>query len=359
MSFYSHIPPALPSVPAHRLLARTLAATAVLLMVACGTVSAPRGLDSPLTLAGQGSFFVGGRELKSETLSAVPGFSPEGTITVDQMYVRYQLPDRIAGRPIVLIHGCCLTGKTWESTPDGRMGWDEFFLRQGHSVYVIDQAARGRSAADPSAIVAARQGKLPSGHLPAIFSAGREGAWTIFRFGPAYPQTFPGMKYPLEAQAELWKQMVPDLSRALPNPNPTVPALSQLAGRIGGAVLLAHSQSGPYPFQAAALDRQGIAGIVSIEPVACPSATADMTPYKGLPILVLWGDYVNNSPFWAPRVKACGDFVRAASAAGAKAQMVMLADEGMPGQSHMLMQDRNSLQVAQWLDRWIAGHAPP
>ncbi len=32
----------------------------------------------------------------------------------------------------------------------------------------------------------------------------------------------------------------------------------------------------------------------------------------------------------------------------------MLADVGMPGASHMLMQDRNSLQVADWLLGWIA-----
>ena len=52
-----------------------------------------------------------------------------------------------AGRPpLVLIHGCCLTGKTWETTPDGRMGWDEYLVRRGFPTYVIDQAWRGRSA---------------------------------------------------------------------------------------------------------------------------------------------------------------------------------------------------------------------
>jgi hypothetical protein len=37
------------------------------------------------------------------------------TITVDQMYVRYQVPVGTLGIPITLIHGCCLTGKTWET----------------------------------------------------------------------------------------------------------------------------------------------------------------------------------------------------------------------------------------------------
>ena len=341
-----------------RLLAAAATAAAALLVAACGTLPSAQDHTAPLVLAGQGSYFVGGRELRSESLSAVPGFATAGTVTVDQVYVRYQRPARETGRPLVLVHGCCLTGKTWETTPDGRMGWDEFFVRQGHAVHVIDQAARGRSAADPSAIVAVRGGRAPADQLPAIFSAGREGAWEIFRFGPAHPQVHPGLQYPLEAQAELWKQMVPDLSRALPAPNPTVPALSQLAGRLDGAVLVAHSQSGPYPFQAAALDRRGLAAIVAIEPVACPQATDDMRPYRGLPILVLWGDYTAGSPFWAPRVQACQAFVAAANAAGAKAEAVMLAEHGMPGQSHMLMQDRNSLQLAQWLAQWIAAKAP-
>jgi len=78
-----------------------------------------------------------------------------------------------------------------------------------------------------------------------------------------------------------------------------------------------------------------------------------MRPFSGLPILVLWGDYVPESPRWAPRLKLCRDFVAAANKAGGKAEMVMLADAGMPGASHMLMQDRHSLQIGAWLADWI------
>ena len=161
------------------------------------------------------------------------------------------------------------------------------------------------------------------------------------------------MQFPLEAQAEFWKQMVPDWLNALPTPNPTVPALSELARKLGGAVLVSHSQSGIYPFQTAALDRRGIAGIVAVEPGACPAAGGDMQPLAGLPILVLWGDFVQESPRWAPRLKLCRDFVDAANKAGGKAEMVMLADVGLPGASHMLMQDRHSLKIGAWLADWI------
>ena len=236
------------------------------------------------------------------------------------------------------------------------MGWDEWFVRQGYPTYVIDQAWRGRSAASPAAINAVRTGQAPVDQLPVVFSAGHEPAWAIFRFGAQYPQVFPGMQFPLEAQGEFWKQMVPDWLNTLPTPDTTVPDLSELSKRLGGNILLSHSQSGIYPFQAAALSREGIAGIVAIEPGACPDAGGDLKPYAGLPILMLFGDFVDQSPRWAPRLAACRAFVATANAAGGKAELVVLPEVGIHGNSHMLMQDRNSLEIAGLLDRWIERH---
>jgi hypothetical protein len=124
-------------------------------------------------------------------------------------------------------------------------------------------------------------------------------------------------------------------------------------------VLVSHSQSGIYPFQTAVLSTKGVAGIISIEPAACPAVTDDMTPFKGLPILVLFGDYVDQSTRWAPRLKLCREFVQAANAAGGKAELTLLPDIGMHGNSHMLMQDKNSLAIADWLVGWINQHVGP
>jgi hypothetical protein len=351
------VPPALPAA-ADVLMRNILAAAALagaLLMT--HTASAQRPDPGPLTIAKQGSFFVGGRDVHSDTLSTVPAYDASGTATVDQMYVRYQIPvDAGSHVPVTFIHGCCLTGKTWETTPDGRMGWDEYFVRKGYGVYVIDQAWRGRSAASPAAINAVKTGKAPVSDLPTVLAAGHEGAWAIFRFGPKYPEVEPGLQFPLEAQAEFWKQMVPDWLNTLPTPNPTVPALSALAQQLGGTVLISHSQSGIYPFQTAALSTAGIAGIIAVEPGACPDAKDDLTPYKNIPILVLWGDYVEQFPRWAPRKKACGEFVAAVNAAGGQAQMTALPDIGIHGNSHMLMQDKNNLDIADLLVDWMAKH---
>ncbi len=330
----------------------------VLILVA--VIFAPLGAQQdsaanvpPLRIDKQGSFFVGGHDVHSETLSSTATRTPSGTVTVDQVYVRYQIPAGVTGRPITFIHGCCLTGKTWETTPDGRMGWDEYFVRKGRGVYVIDQASRGRSAANPSAINGVKLGKAPPDRLPPVYAVSHEEAWTIFRFGPEYRKVFPGLQFPLDAEAEFWKQMVPDWIESLPTPNPTVPALSALAQRLNGTVLVSHSQSGIYPFQTAALNTAGIVGIVSIEPGACPAVSEDMGPYTKMPILVLFGDYVELSPRWSPRLKACQEFVQAANKSGAHAELVALPGVGFHGNSHMLMQDKNSLEIADWLLAWI------
>ncbi len=201
-------------------------ACAATLLTAAQAADAP-SMDGPLTIAKQGSFFVGGRDVKSDALSTVPAFGATGTITVDQMYVRYQIPTQPKDYAVTLIHGCCLTGKSWETTPDGRMGWDEYFLRRGFPVYVVDQSWRGRSAANPVAINMVKMGKASPDSLPAFIDAGREVAWTVFRFGTEYPKVFDGLQFPLEAQAEFWKQMVPDWNYSMTPPVPTVKALSE------------------------------------------------------------------------------------------------------------------------------------
>src|SRR4030095_394184 len=116
----------------------------------------------PLILASQGSFFVGGEN------KSVGG----GEITVNQMYVQYQIPVNSAQHlPVVMVHGCCLSSKTWETTPDGRIGWSEYFVRKNRPVYLADQASRARSGFDPTGLSAVKAGSVPPNQLPNILSA--------------------------------------------------------------------------------------------------------------------------------------------------------------------------------------------
>jgi hypothetical protein len=65
------------------------------------------------------------------------------------MYVQYFLPQNRKGKyPLLMWHGG-LTGATHESTPDGREGWLNMFIRKGWDVYNSDAVERGRSGFAP------------------------------------------------------------------------------------------------------------------------------------------------------------------------------------------------------------------
>jgi hypothetical protein len=213
---------------------------AISLAVFGGCACAAERAVKPLVIESQGSFFVGG-ELEELPQSGPDPISRGGEVTVNQMYVQYQIPPRGDKHvPVVMVHGCCLSSKTWETTPDGRMGWSEYFVRRERSVYLADQAGRARSGFDPSIFAAVKSGRSPPSALPNILVAGHQFAWTIFRFGPKYPEAFSDGQFPVAAVEELYKQMIPDLSSLLPNPNPTWASMAVLAGKLHGAVLMGH-----------------------------------------------------------------------------------------------------------------------
>ncbi len=334
-----------------------VAAALCLLPLAAGAQARDRehGPWEPLLLRDQGSFFVGG-----ETVSRGPG----DDVTVGQMYVQYQVPVSLRRRlPVVMLHGCCLTGKTYEDTPDGRMGWAEYFVRRGHPVYVPDQVGRGRSGFDATVHEQVRAGQRPVSDLPRINQASHQRAWQIFRFGPEYGQQFPGQQFPEEAFDELFQQMVPDLIAWLPAPNPTWARLASLAERLEGAVLMGHSQSGFFPQRAAlsAGATDDIRGLVSLEPGSC--AAAALTPEEyvklaAIPTIIMFGDFVeeDTSGIWANALRDCRQYADAINARGGDATVVFLPDIGLRGNTHMFMQDRNSDEVADVLLRWIRDH---
>jgi pimeloyl-ACP methyl ester carboxylesterase len=312
-----------------------------------------------LIIAEQGSRFIGGEDLANQMLraakSAAAAFIGSGTITTGQIYVRHQIPVEARQSSIVLVHGGSLTGACWETTPDGRQGWDEYFLRRGFSTYVIDQVARGRSACNASEINAVRDGDLEPAALPTIFTLARESAWATFRLGPDVGARHPGVRFPIEAAADLWRQVVPDWSLSLPQPNPTIAGLARLTSEVGPGVLIGHSQSGGFPFLVAERAESRVSAIVSIEPAACPDIDDAAGVYDGLPILFLYGDYIRESDFWRPRLEECERFVERLNVAGARAQIIILSERGLPGHTHLMMQDLGNLEIADlivdWLDR--------
>jgi hypothetical protein len=325
--------------------------------------------EGPLVLKAQGSFFVGGHTIHTDAVTGTPGglvgTGNGGSITVDQMYVQYQVPEGTSQHvPVVMLHGCCLTGKTYETTPDGRMGWGEYFVRSGRSVYIPDQVSRARSGFDATTINEVRVSTQPASALPNIFTFSHELAWEAFRFGPIFGTAFGDEQFPVNAADEFGKQVVPDLNAILsPTANPTWTNLSALAIQVGGAVLMGHSESGFFPEQAALVNAIDIRGAISLEPITCSSTAPtpeDIPTLAKIPILVVFGDHLGDVPsmrgFWLPIFAACQRFVQQINNAGGDATMLHLPDAGLFGNSHMFMQDKNNLQVADLILAWIDQH---
>jgi hypothetical protein len=260
-----------------------------------------------------------------------------------------------------MVHGCCLSSKTWETTPDGRMGWDEYFVRRERSVYLADQVSRARSGFDPSVIAAVKNGAAQPAALPNIISASHQIGWTVFRFGPSYGTAFPDGQFPIESVGELYKQMIPDLNALLPTPNPTWTNMAALAKQLNGALLMGHSESGFFPEQAALIDASGIRGMVSIE-MPCPTdlPAAAIAKLAKIPTLMMFGDHLADvqSPLvnWQTALDSCNTYIEQVKAAGGDAQMMHLPAMGIRGNSHMLMQDKNSDQLAELIIGWLDRH---
>lgn len=320
--------------------------------------------ERPLVLKAQGSFFVGGETKHTDATSGTPGgffFSNEDDIKVNQMYVQFQVPEGSARRvPVVMLHGCCLSGKTWETTPDGRMGWGEYFVRKHHAVYIPDQSSRARSGFDATTINEVKLGTQPPSALPNIFTFGRKAAWELFRFGPAFPTAFSDEQFPVEAIDEFGKQVIPDLNATLPTPNPTFANLAALGVKVGGAVLMGHSESGFFPEQAALTDPSGARGLISIEGQCSTLTPQQIATLAEIPTLVIFGDHLADVPsvatLWIESLHGCQQFVDQINAAGGDATMLHLPAAGVFGNSHMLMQDKNNLQVADLILKWIRRH---
>jgi hypothetical protein len=187
--------------------------------------------------------------------------------------------------------------------------------------------------------------------------ATHEAAWTIFRFGPEYKKPFPDGQFPVEAVDELYKQMIPDLNSTLPNPNPTWKNMALLAAQLRGAILMGHSESGFFPERAALIDPSGIRGLISIEMPCATMNTEQISVLAKIPTLIMFGDHLGDTQGnWQASYEGCEKFVQQLKDAGGDATMMHLPKLGLRGNSHMLMQDKNNLQIADLILRWIADH---
>ena len=173
-------------------------------MIACTDRASADPSRSPLVLKAQGSFVVGGEIVHSDALTGDPAGGAisvggnQGHIAENGMYTRYMIPQGKSKVPVILIHGGNLSGSSYETTPDSRMGWDEYFVRKGHPVYVPDQVARARSGFNPTTINKVKLGELPLSAIPNFNVFSQETLWELWRFGPSFDTPYPNTQFPID-----------------------------------------------------------------------------------------------------------------------------------------------------------------
>ncbi|MDR4305212.1 hypothetical protein IHQ68_01040 [Chelatococcus sambhunathii] len=336
--------------------------------------------SEPLTLQAQGSFFVDGAVEAIDT-KYLTSPSYAGNIMTNQMYVQFQFPKAANTEyPIVFVHGCCLTSKTWETTPDGRMGWYEYFTRQGFRTFMAEQVGRGRSGFDPTRFAKVNAGDGAPADNPDILIATDRFAWNVFRWGDYDTKTpYEGQRFPMQTVGvgekstnSFYKQVIPDLNATLsdaasPNcnggtctpPAPDAPynspdALAQLANQLDGVILVGHSQSSSFPTRAALRGAaKTVKGIIQLETGCFTNLTPEhIKILKKIPILIMVGDnYKVEQP-----TPECVQMRQQINDAGGDMTFISLPAIGIKGNSHMFMQDTNNLQVADVITKWIKDH---
>ena len=235
-----------------------------LALAACGPAAAQNAhappdpsARAPLAIASEGSFYAGGHYDPDHPAHHVVG----------QIYVDYRIPqDRRHPFPIVLVHGGNQTGSGWFSTPDGRPGWAPYFLRQGYAVYVVDQAARGRSGFVPE--VYGTTAAQPLQYVLEKFTS--QERYKLWPQASLHTQ-WPGRGEPGDPTFDqYWSSDVPGMLNRTPQAQMNVDALAALFDKIGPAILLVHSQSGGYAWPLAQARPQLVKAIVAAEPAGPP-----------------------------------------------------------------------------------------
>lgn len=325
--------------------------------------------NNSIIIQEQGSFMVGG------SIITIPGVfnpynpSPEGqTLHGDHAYVFYQIPANARKYPLVMWHGFGQFSRTWETTPDGREGYQNIFLRRRYPVYLIDQPRRGDAG---RSTVSAQIDPIPD-----------EQQWFgTFRIG-IWPDYFEGVQFARDKQTleQYFRSMTPNIGAIDLNVN--AEAVSALFDKMGQGILVTHSHSGGMGWLTA-IKNQNIKAIVSYEPgsgflfpegeVPAPLPSAggsleavgipmtDFMKLTKIPIVIYYGDFIPKEPSnnpgqdgWRVRLEMARLWRDAVNKYGGDVTVVHLPETGIKGNTHFPFSDLNNIEIAGLMSEWLS-----
>lgn len=354
-----------------RLTAAALVVTTALTLTSCATGQAePAPSSTALVIAEQGSFAAGG------AINTAPGtFDPREpantagqTYHGDHAYAFYQIPENAHELPIVMWHGAGQFSKTWESTPDGRDGFQNIFLRRGFGTYLVDQPRRGDAG---RAMVGTTIAATPDEQM--WFNQFRVGVW---------PNYFDGVQFARDPATlnQYFRSMTPNTGPF--DINVVSDGVAAIFDRTGPGILFSHSQSGG-PGWFTAMKNPNVRGIVSFEPGSSfvfpegelpPPITnaydtvagesVPMSEFQALtkiPIIIYYGDNIPSAPTdlpaqdsWRARLEMARLWRDTVNRHGGDVTVVHLPEIGITGNTHFPFSDLNNVQVADQVSKFLA-----
>lgn len=332
--------------------------------------------ENPIILRTMGSLLFGG---------TVTNMADGETFHGDHGYAQYYVPQDSREYPLILWHGVGQSGRSWESTPDGREGYQAILPRRSWSVYIVDQPRRGRAGYTQI---------MPSGKGVEPTTARESAAWTAFRNGvwtpPGQATLFSGVQFSSNAASidQFFRQQTPNTGDE-PRDNQhrafMGKTMSKLLERTGPAVLVTHSNSGQYGWFAGMAEADKVKAIVAYEPgqfvypdnepiadvpvknklagemlqgIKVPAS--EFKKLTSMPIVVIYGDNISSEPsdvfnveVWRISKARAKAFVNAVNRHGGDATLVELPKMGIKGNTHAPFADLNNLQIADHLESWL------
>jgi pimeloyl-ACP methyl ester carboxylesterase len=271
-------------------------------------------------------------------------FDPNGDYPLGHAYVQVFTPQVVARLPIVLVHGGAMSGSIWGSTPDGRPGWATVLAALGSEVHVVDLPTRGRAGWCPAPGVIDPADRATMRHAERVWVDYRIGSQEGFATGEAFPCS----QFPL---AHFWKLVQLGVPRWVSETQQMVAALREVVRAVGRCVLIGVSQGGGLVAQVAAELPDLVAAAVLMEPHGLPQ---QVTAVPG-PQLLVQGDHLQASALFRGLVDVWASYTALVRGrCPGRLDVLDLPAVGHHGNSHVMMMDANSVEVATLVTAWLS-----
>lgn len=311
----------------------------------------------PLIIQEQGSFAFGGIVITDSMGHLFHG---------DHAYVFFQKPVAPREYPVVMIHGIHEGPKTWETTPDGREGYQNLLLRRNFSTYNVTMPRRGNAG----------RGTVGMEVVPAF----DEQTWYVkWRIG-IYPDYFDNVQFSRSKEAinQFMRQMTPETGPTDFEHNSST--IASLCDSLGGVILMPHSQGVMHTWKILPKTSH-VKAVIALEGGGYFSFPTDgprpkthekegleyimVSPevfeaFTHTPMLLLYGDNIPTSPtgvyeldVWTTRLSLARQWAEAVNRRGGDVTVVHLPEVGIKGNTHFPMSDLNNVEVLDFICKWL------